>query len=109
MAFRNDQQLVSSAADGSVLAWDLAMREPLRPPLLNKVEMERMALSPDGSTVAIGSFDDSGTVTLWQLETEPWPERACALANRNLTQEEWKRYLGDQPHERTCANLPSGD
>jgi hypothetical protein len=29
--------------------------------------METMALSPDGATVAIGSFDGSDTVNLWQL------------------------------------------
>jgi hypothetical protein len=33
---------------------------------------------------------------------------ACASVNRNLTQDEWDRFLGaDQPYTRTCADLPS--
>jgi hypothetical protein len=39
-----------------------------------------------------------------------WPEdliaEACARLTRNLTQEEWERYLGDEPYRKTCPDLP---
>ena len=27
------------------------------------------------------------------------------MANRNLTKEEWRQYLGDEPYRATCPNL----
>jgi hypothetical protein len=35
-----------------------------------------------------------------------WKARACRAAGRNLTLEEWQRYLGDRPYELTCPDLP---
>ena len=97
--------LISGAADGTIIVWDTSTQEPLGPPLINGTEMETMALSPDGHTLAVGTFDTSGTVNLWRLDLTPWPIRACTIANRNLTAEEWQQYLGDEPYGKTCADL----
>ena len=98
--------LVSGGADGTVLVWDLVEREPVGPPLLGAVEMETMAVSPDGSLLALGALDTSGLVQLWNLDLAPWEARACTIANRNLTQDEWHQYLGETPFAKTCAELP---
>jgi hypothetical protein len=31
---------------------------------------------------------------------------ACQIANRNLTQDEGQRLLGNTPYHKTCADLP---
>jgi hypothetical protein len=31
-----------------------------------------------------------------------WQERACQIAGRNLTTEEWQQYLGDREYRETC-------
>ncbi len=31
---------------------------------------------------------------------------ACSRLTRNLTADEWKQYLGDEPYRKTCPNLP---
>jgi hypothetical protein len=59
-------------------------------------------LSPDGSRLAIGAFDNSGVVYLWRLPAEPWQQRACAIANRDLTEEERTRYLGNDAYVPVC-------
>lgn len=37
-----------------------------------------------------------------------WKRLACRIANRNLTRQEWRQYLGDLPYQKTCPGLPAG-
>jgi WD40 repeat protein/DNA-binding SARP family transcriptional activator len=99
-----DRTIVSLGGEGSVIRWDLASREPLGPPLITGGESESMALSPDGRTLYLGSFDE--TASIWRLDKRPWPERACQLANRNLTEDEWRQHLATEPYAKTCPDLP---
>jgi hypothetical protein len=39
---------------------------------------------------------------LWAVELDVLTEIACDVAGRNLTNEEWERYLGDEPYHETC-------
>ena len=54
--------------------------------------------------VSVGSIDE--TASQWRLDTRPWTERACRMANRNLTEEEWEQFMGDRPYNKICPNLP---
>ena len=98
------QVLVTLGGDGSVLRWDVASRELLGPPLLTGKETETMAISPDGRSLILGSFDE--TASQWRLDARPWDERACRIANRNLDEDEWQHFMADRPHEKACPELP---
>jgi hypothetical protein len=65
-----------------------------------------LAFSPNGMVLVAGSRQ--GAIHLWDLALRTWPSRACRLANRNLTQQEWRQYLGDLPYQKTCPALPAG-
>ena len=63
-----------------------------------------IAFSPDSKYVVSGSFDS--TVRVWTWQPDDSIENACSHLPRNLTRAEWKQYLGDEPYEAICANLP---
>lgn len=39
----------------------------------------------------------------YSLDPRRWLARACAVAGRDLTHDEWSRYLPDRPYRRTCS------
>jgi DNA-binding SARP family transcriptional activator/WD40 repeat protein len=41
----------------------------------------------------------------YPLDEAAWSARACAVAGRDLTEQEWKRYLPDRPYQPTCSDL----
>jgi WD40 repeat protein/tRNA A-37 threonylcarbamoyl transferase component Bud32 len=67
----------------------------------------RNAFSPDGRLLATAGVD--ANAMLWEVDPAVWRERACAIAGRNLTREEWTLYVpSGRPYRPTCAEWPSG-
>ena len=60
-----------------------------------------MDLSPDGRRLLITSSD--GTRAVWEIDPESWARRACELANRTLTRDEWERFLPGRRYAPACA------
>ena len=58
-------------------------------------------LSPDGRWLLMTNGDGQGAV--WDIDPDSWKRRACALANRALTREEWKKFLPGRRYEPACA------
>jgi WD40 repeat protein len=106
LAFGPDgKTLASGASDGTVLLWDVITHQPLSPPLTgHKDEVEDLWFSLDGKTLVSGSQD--GTFFLWDLDPESWQARACTVAGRNLSLQEWQQFLGDRPYRKTCPDVP---
>jgi len=48
------------------------------------------------------SLGRDGSLIVWELDVQTWREQACALASRNLTQDEWARYFPGEIYHETC-------
>jgi WD40 repeat protein len=112
VAFSRDGQLLASGGeDGTVVLWRADAQEGWRrldQPLLGHARpVTSVAFGLDGRELASGSWDR--TVRVWDLDLASWQRRACAIANRNLSQAERDQFLGrGQPSNPTCPYRPSG-
>jgi WD40 repeat protein len=58
------------------------------------------SFSCDGSRMV--AYARGNDLLFWQLDLESWEIAACRMANRSMTPDEWKTYLGDLPYNATC-------
>jgi hypothetical protein len=56
---------------------------------------------PDGSQV-YGVYP-GGTAFVWDVDPARWADHACEVAGRQLTEDEWQRFLPDRPYEPACS------
>ncbi len=65
----------------------------------------RVALLAGGRSTArceLVVVHEDGTGELWPASLTEWKHHACAVAGRNFTHEEWRRYVGNRPCAATC-------
>lgn len=100
---RNGSMLVITGADGTVRLWDLERNAPAG-----------LVWDGTGSVFSSPSWYDPETDSVWvatsgllmevPLDPQRWVQQACDLVGRELTEDEWERWIpGDDPPQSTCS------
>ena len=89
---------------GNVLLWDVATGTIIGDPFPGPASEEYLAASftPDGRSVVVVS--DAGSGWFWDVDPSDWKTRACQIAGRSLTPQEWQEFLPDRPYHATCGS-----
>jgi WD40 repeat protein len=87
--------------DGSVKLW-----------FAPTLQQEGPSLPTDGTAAATVAFaargaglldiQDSGRASVWPTALSDWERRACAVAGRNFTREEWVRLVAQPGYAPVC-------
>lgn len=98
--------LATSATDRTAALWDVGSGKQLGGPFASSLPVEQpnawpvAALDPSGRTLAL-TLDN--TLLLWDIDPAFWSRRACSVANRALTRQEWDNFLPDRPYRPSCG------
>ncbi len=93
--------LISSSFDETIRLWDVKEQEPLGNSLTGHSNyVTSLAFSPDGSFLVSGG--DDNLLIKWEMSLAAWKAQACSIANRNLSSQEWRRFMGDILQTPTC-------
>jgi WD40 repeat protein/DNA-binding SARP family transcriptional activator len=102
ISFSPDSSVLAiSGSEGTTALWDVRSGKRIGALLTGPPSSAMAAFDPTGHTLAT-AFQD-GTVLLWDVDPASWLKRACAVAGRRLTQQEWQEFLPGRPYQPSCG------
>jgi WD40 repeat protein len=116
VAFSPDGQVLASQTQlsfsnqASVLQlWDVSTGKSIGQPrkIGNNWNLLKAPFNHSGTLMAtIEGLGEKTALTLWDTDVKSWQERACNIANRNLSRREWLNYFSDRSYHKTKLSLP---
>lgn len=92
--------LATAASDGTLRLWDVASRRQVGRAFLAPERWSTLPFDPGGGRL-VALYDD-GTAMVWDVDPDHWKQRACAVASRPLTREEWQALLPRRRYQPAC-------
>jgi WD40 repeat protein len=94
--------VVGADSAGTAILWDAATGTVLGQPLPGPApgSLLAAAFTPGGGRVVV--MADSGQGWVWDVDPTGWAARACEVAGRSLTPQEWRDLLPDRAYRATC-------
>ncbi|MFD1948119.1 BTAD domain-containing putative transcriptional regulator [Nocardioides aestuarii] len=98
--------LATLGSDGDLKLWDTTTWQPLGLPLTEQGSWGVLAFTADGRRLRVlyeaGTPEGDGTVQSVPVDRDLWLARACEVAGRQLTEDEWAVVRPGSPWRRTC-------
>ena len=108
LAFNKDSTLLATGGGPSHNGW-VDIWDPESGTEISRIFYQQAlsaVFSPTEKTIAIvGNQDGVAYSQIFSLDTPNLVNVACSRLKRNLTEQEWKDYLGDIPYQDICPNL----
>jgi WD40 repeat protein len=86
--------------DGSARLWDVASRRHIGLALPGPPGYSTVGFDPGGNQLVI--LYEDGTGLVWDVDPDRWKQRACSVAGRSLTREEWEERLPQRAYQPAC-------
>ena len=94
--------------DDMIQLWDVGTGQPIGEPI-RATSSSRAAAISTNSKSAVAQDPEHHRMMIWDLDPAVWRVRACDAAGRNLTREEWTKFLPEgEPYHVTCPQYPAG-
>ena len=93
--------IATASDDNTARVWNLQTNQEVAR-IIHSDHVSDVGFSPDGRYLLTTS---DGMAELWPLDPDDLINAACYRLNRNLMVQEWQRFMGANPYQRTCENL----
>jgi WD40 repeat protein len=101
----DNTRIVTAGIDGTARVWDAQSGTEVALLRGHTAPVLQAAWNGAGTHIVTAGLD--GTARVYYTRLSDLLEAACQRAVRNMTEEEWKRYMGEESYGATCSNLPT--
>ncbi|HYI11646.1 MAG TPA: TIR domain-containing protein [Thermoanaerobaculia bacterium] len=94
-----------TASGSTVQLWSVERRERVLPDLSAPAGQTYQVMVASDASRLVWVSEGHGPI-VWDARLDSWLARACRIANRDLTEAEWNRFLPSERYARVCALQP---
>jgi WD40 repeat protein len=110
LAFSADGQSLAVGTDQGASLWDLSTHQKLQlpsPPDGAEVPTEVDSVAFSAVDASLATAAAGGSLLVRDLDARRWQARACQIAGRDLTPDEWHQYVDNSfpPYRSLCTKL----
>ncbi len=100
------QRLFTGGSDNNVGIWDLSAQTPGLDPIVLFAGSGVTAMDLDEPNDRLAGGSSEGWALVWHLRLDELIASACNSAGRNLTADEWDKFVPGETYHKVCPDFP---